>query len=223
MLLLCLPIGLASPHRPVSATTRLFLIRHALVEPSARATLYGAADVALCALALAADAERYRWLARRLPVPARWVVSPLARTRHTAAAIFAAGYPETELETEPRLVEQHLGAWQGISHEELTQRLTQPPHPFWPHAAEERPPGGESIADVIARVGPALEDLAHRHAGEDVVVVAHGGTIRAAIAHAMGLSPAQALCFSVKNLSLTRLERHGGHWRVASVNEEPFA
>ena len=201
--------------------TRLFLIRHALVEPSARATYYGDADVALCALALAADAAAYRSLARRLPRPAHWVTTPLQRTRHTAAAIFAAGYPETEAEVEPRFREQHLGAWQGMSHEALVDRLTHPPHPFWPHAAEERPPGGESIADVIGRVGPALDSLAERHAGRDVVVVAHGGTIRAAIAHVMGLSPHQALCFSVKNLSVSRLERHGREWRVASVNEEP--
>ena len=45
--------------------------------------------------------------------------------------------------------------------------------------------------------------------------------IRAAVAHAMGLDPHQAFQFSVRNLSLTRLEHHAGHWRVASVNEEP--
>jgi broad specificity phosphatase PhoE len=204
-------------------TARLFLIRHALVEPSARATFYGDSDVALCALALAADAACYRWLARRLPAPALWLTTPLQRTRHTASAIFAAGYPGTAPEVEPALAEQHLGAWQGTTHEALTERLSHPPHPFWPHGAEERPPGGESISDVIARVGPAIERLADRVPDGDAVVVAHGGTIRAAIAHAMGLSADQALRFSVKNLSLTRLERQGRQWRVASVNEEPFA
>ena len=204
-------------------TARLFLIRHALVEPSARATFYGDSDVALCALALAADAACYRWLARRLPAPALWLTTPLQRTRHTASAIFAAGYPGTTPEVEPALAEQHLGAWQGTTHEALTERLSHPPPPFWPHGADERPPGGESISDVIARVGPAIERLADRVPDADAVVVAHGGTIRAAVAHAMGLSADQALRFSVKNLSLTRLERQGRQWRVASVNEEPFA
>lgn len=204
-------------------TSRLFLIRHALVEPSARVTLYGDADVALCALALAADAACYRWLARHLPAPAHWVTTPLQRTRHTADAIFAAGYPAATPEVEPALAEQHLGAWQGITHEALTERLSRPPHPFWPHGADERPPGGESITDVIARVAPVIERLADRVPDGDAVVVAHGGTIRAAIAHALGLSAEQALRFSVKNLSLTRLERQGRQWRVASVNEEPFA
>ncbi len=202
--------------------TRLFLIRHALVEPSARAMLYGAMDVPLCAVALQEEAALYRWLAARLPRPAHWVTSQLARTKATAAAIFAAGYPAQPLATEPDLAEQHLGEWQGIPHEALVEKLRHPPHPFWPHAAEEEPPGGESFAQVRARVGPVLDRLAERHPGEDVVIVAHGGSIRASLAHAMDLSGHQALAFSIRNLGLTRLEKQGTDWRVAAVNEEPW-
>jgi broad specificity phosphatase PhoE len=201
--------------------TRFFLIRHAIVEPSARTVMYGDMDVAICALALVQDAAAYEWLAARLPAGARWFTTPLARTRSTAAAIFAAGYPEAETEVEPRFVEQHLGEWQGITHEEFTARLTAPPHPFWPHAADERPPGGETLGDVIGRVGPALEDMAEQMPDQDVVIIAHGGSIRAALAYALRLDAHQAFQFSVKNLSLTRLERHGADWRVVSVNEEP--
>ncbi len=182
--------------------------------------MYGAMDVALCDITLREEAASYRWLASRLPSPARWVVTPLSRTRATAAAVFAAGYPEAGFVTEPDLQEQHLGEWQGLSHDAFAERLRQPPHPFWPHHGEERPPGGESFGDVVARVGPVIERLAD--GGGDVVVVAHGGSIRAAVAHAMGLTAHQALAFSIKNLSLTRLERQGGDWRVAAVNEEPF-
>lgn len=179
-------------------------------------------DVALCDLALREEAALYRWLAFRLPRPAHWVTSTLSRTRATAAAIFAAGYPEQPLEEEPDLAEQHLGEWQGITHEALTERLRHPPHPFWPHGAEEKPPGGESFSDLQARVAPVMERLVEQHQGEDVVIVAHGGSIRAALAHALGLTPHQALVFSIKNLGLTRLERHGPDWRVAAVNEEPW-
>ena len=140
--------------------TRLFLIRHALVEPSARATFYGSMDVALCDLALQEEAALYRWLAFRLPRPAAWICTNLARTRATAAAIFAAGYPDQPLAVEPDLAEQFLGEWQGIPHEALVERLRHPPHPFWPHAAEEQPPGGESFAQVQARVGAVLERIA---------------------------------------------------------------
>ncbi len=202
--------------------TRFHLIRHALVDPQARTLFYGAMDVALCEIALKQDAALFRWLAARLPRPAVWVTSQLVRTKATARAIFAAGYPEQELATEPGLAEQHLGEWQGLPHDEVAARLRHPAHPFWPHAAEEEPPGGESFATVAARVGQVLDRLAEAHAGEDVVVVAHGGSIRAAIAHALGLTGHQALAFSIRNLGVTRLERHGGDWRVSAVNEEPW-
>jgi broad specificity phosphatase PhoE len=208
--------------RAVSTTTRIFLIRHALVEPSARLTMYGTMDVGLCELALRQEAASYRWLAARLPQPARWLVTPLSRTRATAAAVFAAGYPQSELEVEDDLIEQRLGEWQGLPHDVFFERLRHPPHPFWSIHAEERPPGGESFGDVVARVGPTLERLVEENAGGDLVIVAHGGSIRAAIAHAMGVSGHAVLAFSVKNLSLTRLEKVGSDWRVAAVNEEPF-
>ena len=183
---------------------------------------YGAMDVPLCDLALKQDASLFRWLAARLPRPAVWVTSNLARTRATAAAVFAAGYPEQDMATEPGLAEQHLGEWQGLPHEALAAKLRHPAHPFWPHAAEEEPPGGESFATVAARVGEVLDRLAEAHKGEDVVVVAHGGSIRAAIAHALGLTGHQALAFSIRNLGVTRMERQGGDWRVSAVNEEPW-
>ena len=202
--------------------TRFFLIRHALVEPSARAILYGNMDVALCDLAMREEAALYRWLAARLPAPARWFVTNLSRTRATAAAIFAAGHPQSALETEPQFAEQSLGDWQGIPHDALPALLSHTPHPFWPHHGEEKPPGGESFREVLARVGGALERIADALEGQDVVIVAHGGSIRAALAHAMDLRPDQALNFSIRNLSLSRIEKHGADWRVVSVNEEPW-
>ena len=203
-------------------TTRFHLIRHALVTAEARTMLYGSMDVALCDQALVEEAALYRWLAARLPAGAAWVTSPLSRTRATAAAIFAAGYNSRPIAEEPGLVEQHLGEWQGIRHEDLVNRLKHPAHPFWPHGGEEKPPGGEAFADVVARVGPVLERYATLHAGGDVVIVAHGGSIRAAIAHAMTLTAHQALSFSIRNLGLTRLVKQGTDWQVASVNEEPW-
>jgi broad specificity phosphatase PhoE len=77
------------------------------------------------------------------------------------------------------------------------------------------------MSDVILRVGACLERLADRHAGEDVVAVAHGGAIRAAVAHALDIGPDNALHLSVQNLSLTRIERTPQGWRVVCVNELP--
>jgi broad specificity phosphatase PhoE len=195
-----------------------------MVAPAARAMLYGAMDVGICDATMRQEAALYRWLAHRLPRPAAsWVVSSLSRTRRTAEAIFAAGYPEQALRTEPDLREQELGDWQGIPHEALVERLRHPPHPFWPHGAEEQPPGGESLTQLRARVAPVIDRLARDHEGGEVVIVAHGGTIRAALAHVLGLTPHQSLIFSIRNLGLTRLEKRGDDWRIEAVNEEPWA
>ena len=201
--------------------TNFWLIRHALVDENARAILYGTMDVELCPSTLIEQAPMYQALARRLPQPALWSVTPLSRTRRTAEAIFAAGYPRVPLAVEPDLIEQSLGDWQGLPHAELPARLKYPVPPFWPLSGLEHPPGGETLGHVITRVGKALERLAAAHPGQDLVIVMHGGAIRAAVAHALRIAPDTALLLSVQNLSLTRLERHPAAWRVVCVNELP--
>jgi len=201
--------------------TSFWLIRHALVEENARAFLYGVMDVPLCETTLLEQAPMYRSLAARLPRPADWLVSPLSRTRRTAETIFAHGYPSQELVVEPDLIEQSLGEWQGLPHHELPAKLQYPAHAFWPLAGQEKPPGGESMAEVITRVGAAIERLAETHAGREVVIVSHGGAIRGAIAHALRIGPDNALHMSIQNLSLSRLERTPDGWRVVCVNALP--
>ena len=201
--------------------TNFWLIRHAIVDENARAMLYGVMDVPLCETSLLEQAPMYRALATRLPRPAAWKVTPLSRTRRTAEAIFAAGYPRAEPEVEPALIEQSLGEWQGLPHAELPERLTLPKHAFWPLAGHERPPGGETLAEVIDRVGAALERLAAQHPSQDVVAVSHGGAIRAAVAYCLRVGADNALHLTVQNLSLTRLERSPEGWRVICVNELP--
>jgi alpha-ribazole phosphatase len=198
--------------------TRFWLIRHALVEENARATLYGILDVELCPHTLESQRPNYAALASALPHPAVWYVTPLSRTRRTAEAILAGGYGGVELNVEPGLIEQNLGAWQGLAHADVPQHLSEPPHPFWPLSGTERPPGGESMQDVILRVGMAMERLALRHEGHDIVIVSHGGAIRAAVAHALGIAANNALHLSVQNISLTRMDRLEEGWRVNTVN-----
>jgi alpha-ribazole phosphatase len=200
-------------------TTRFWLIRHALVDPEARKRLYGTDDVGICEDTMAAQAEAYAALGRRLPRPAAWLVTPLSRTLRTAEAIFAAGYPDVPLAVEPGLIEQSFGTLQGTPGAQLSEKLALPAHDFWPTSHAERPEGGESFEDVIARVGEVISRLAAAHAGQDIVAVCHGGVIRAAVASVLQLGGEQALRLTVGNISLTRIERRGAAWRVVSCNE----
>ena len=208
---------------PTTAVTRIWLVRHAIVEQNARARLYGTHDVPLCPDSLVAQTPTYRALASWLPSEAVWMVTPLQRTRRTAAAIAGQAMELGRITSapivEPGLIEQDLGAWQGLLPAELPPKLTLPPHGFWPIDPDELPPGGESFAQMCVRVGETLERLRRDHGGREIVAVSHGGAIRAACAHALGCTPRAALHFAIQNLSVTILEHRAQGWRVLCVNE----
>ncbi|KAB2886264.1 MAG: histidine phosphatase family protein [Albidovulum sp.] len=186
------------------AATELILIRHAPAQAGGR--LCGRTDVAADCSDLAALA------ALRLGVgdPGRIVVSPALRCRQTAAAL----WPDAGAEENPALWEQDFGAWDGRATGEIPDL-----GPMTSSAlAEHRPPGGESFADVCARVGPALTALA---TGGRVTIVAHAGTVRAGLALALG-AVAPALGFIVAPLSMTRVTAlPAGAWSIGTVNWRP--
>ncbi|MDE1896846.1 MAG: histidine phosphatase family protein [Rhodospirillales bacterium] len=198
---------------------QFWLIRHALVHRDSLAFLYGTDDVPVCDETMAAQCSAYSAMAARLPHPARVVCTPLSRTQRTADALVRAGYPEHERLIDPAFIEQDFGDWQGVPISQFEERGHDERHPFWPIHAAETPPGGESFAHLIERVGAGLEALCKTAKGQNTIIVSHGGAIRAAIAHAMGLTPHQALCLQIDNISLTRLEHGPRGWRVLSVNE----
>ncbi len=199
---------------------RLWFVRHALVDQKALAFLYGSDDVAICETSMLADGGRYAAIAARLPAKAQVVITPLSRTRLTFEALVRAGYPDQPPVVEPDFVEQDFGQWQGRAITEFASRVAADRHPFWPIHAAETPPGGERFQDVIDRVGRGMERLSSSRTADDVVVISHGGAIRAACAYALGLNPHQALSLSIENISLTRLERQDSDWRLISLNEQ---
>ena len=204
----------------MSSVTRWWWVRHAPVPDNGR--IYGQRDLSCdCS-----NAAVFTDLAAFLPAGAVWVTSNLVRTVETARAILASD-PQKLSGIEPTAVrdfaEQHLGEWQGLERAAFYAARRVGTHRFWFAPAHERPPGGESFADLVGRVAPAIEQLSREHAGRDIVAITHGGTIRAALAHALGLPHQAALAFATDNCSLTRLDRlpgadDAGLWRVVMVN-----
>ena len=181
--------------------TELMLIRHAPALHGGR--LCGRTDVP----ADCSDAARIAALRDRIGRPDRILVSPALRCRQTAAAL----WPDlTEPETDAVLWEQDFGDWEGMAFADLPDIGAMSCGALAAH----RPPGGESFADLCARVAPALSAVR----GARVAIVAHAGVVRAGLALALGTVPA-ALGFEVAPLSLTRLTSlGGGRWSVGTVN-----
>jgi alpha-ribazole phosphatase len=201
--------------------TRWWWIRHAPVTETG-GRIYGSTDPK-------ADVDHphaYGALHEILPEDAVWVTSHLTRTKQTAAAIAEAGGRRIAPLEEPDLGEQNFGAWHGLTYDEVNAFADS--HRFWLAPASHRPPEGESFADLTIRVSRVIHRLTDENAGRDIVAVAHGGTIRAALGVALELEPEDALKFATDNLSLTRLDHHaasGGHdavWRVTWMNRPPI-
>jgi alpha-ribazole phosphatase len=186
----------------MASETRLWLIRHAPVD-GPRGVIHGPdapADLG--------DAAAFAALAARLPQPALAVCSPARRTWETARMLGLDPVREANFR------EQDFGAWTGRRHGDLLAELGDAYHEFWKSPASNRPPGGESFVDQIARASAGLAALP---AG-DVVLVVHSGTIRAALAIALDLAPESALRFVIDPLSLTRIDRLDKGWRIGAVN-----
>jgi broad specificity phosphatase PhoE len=201
-------------------TTSFWWVRHAPVAHGGR--IYGQTDLSCdCS-----ETALFTGLAEKLPRSATWVTSNLRRTHETAAAIIRAGLLGPEPITLPELAEQDFGEWQGLTYEELEESRAGDFHRFWHAPAHETPPSGESFISVIERVSRAIHRLVETYPGRDIIAVAHGGTIRAALALALDLDPEAALAFTIENCSLTRIDRIDGPgmghgWRVVRVNQPP--
>ncbi|WP_414643135.1 histidine phosphatase family protein [Bradyrhizobium sp.] len=184
-------------------STILWLIRHAAVD-GPPGTIWPAdapADLG--------DHASFDRLRARLPKNANAYASPAQRTIATAKAL------QLDPALAPEFSEQDFGAWTGKRHDDLAATGGQAYAQFWKDPARSTPPGGESFADQIVRVRRGLELIE----SDTAILVVHSGTVRAALCIALDSAPETALRFVIDPLSLTRIDRLDGGWRVRSVNE----
>jgi broad specificity phosphatase PhoE len=115
--------------------------------------------------------ERARLIAARFD-PVALYASPFVRALETARLIGSVlGLAPIVVDA---LQEQDFGQLRGQGYDSVRS------DPTW-HTDRwrYRPPGGETLEEVFHRVGPALDAIADRHLGQQVVVVSHGGVMAA--------------------------------------------
>jgi broad specificity phosphatase PhoE len=184
----------------------LVLVRHGRTEWNRERRLVGRSDVELDEV----GREQARRVGRRLTGVVELRTSPLRRARETAE-LLGIGLDAT---VDEAFIELDYGSSEGLMLTEVTPER-------WATVRADvttRWPGGESLADVQARVGDACEALfdreghgARREEG-DVVVVSHVGPIKAAVAWALGAGADLALKLQLDNGSITTIL-----WRSAPV------
>ncbi|MDX6646933.1 MAG: alpha-ribazole phosphatase [Miltoncostaeaceae bacterium] len=181
---------------------RVVAVRHAAVGPAAAGRWAGCRfDPDADPAALWALRPTLLELARAHP-PARVVASPSRRARQTAALL---GRP---VEVDARLAERDFGDWEGLSIAECLATVD-------PDALADAErylaipiPGAEPAASVLARGRALWEELA---AAQGVVwCVGHGGSVRALIAAARGVSLAEAFRRPLPPGAVVLLPQAGG-------------
>ena len=188
---------LVSPHavRASVVATRWWWVRHAPVREDG-GCIYGQKDIGCDT----SDREVFEAVAKILPRHAVWYASNLKRTHQTADAIWAAGFPQAVGHA------ARAGARRAASRRVAgLEPRGVPRQPaarcsYWFAPIDEPAPGGESFMDLYNRVRGAIERINVEHAGRDVIAVAHGGTIKAAVGLALGDQPEKGLAFDHRQL-----------------------
>jgi alpha-ribazole phosphatase len=213
---------MSNPDQPSNGvvTTRWWWVRHAPVRED-NGCIYGQEDLGCDT----SDRVVFEAVGKILPRNAVWYASNLKRTHQTAAAIWAAGFPKpASMQHVAALAEQHLGEFQGMNRAAFL--ASQPVGSQWFGPIDKPAPGGESFMDLYNRVRGAILRINAEDAGKDIIAVAHGGTIKAAVGLALGNQPDKGLLFTIDNCSVTLLDHiaSAGHngWRLPMVNQQPW-
>ena len=169
----------------------LFLLRHGPTEAFAKGAPLGRLDLPV--LGQGWPKVKAHLLTLGLE---RVLTSDLVRARAHALDL---GLPTGIL---PGLGEQHFGAWEGRPWADNPDTEA-----FFQDPAGCAPPGGESFLQCAQR---AIEAYQGAQEGPGaLLVLAHGGSLRAILAHTLGLPVARALDLDWRPFGLTRVDRYG--------------
>lgn len=190
---------------------QVMLVRHGETEANLSGKLQGRIDVPLSATGYERTVELRPHVSAFQPDLV--LSSPLSRATSSVAAL------DLALDrTDERLSQGSLGEWEGRDADELRAAFPDE-YRAW-RDGNHTPPGGESLADFEARVVEVLIELADGDA-DRIVVVTHGGVIRAALAGLVGITAEQLA--EHRHSAFSIIERKAGRWRLVEFNVRPVS
>lgn len=196
----------------------LILVRHGDSEATPGLCI-GRTDVALSSSGfLAIQRLAAHW---NDPAPRFLFTSDLRRAQQSAQ-VFAARFA-TEPLADPRLREVDLGEWDGRRWEAIVREDDARYRHWADNWVIQEAPGGESFSDVMRRTGTWLAALLGSTQDEDcVLAIAHAGSIRALLCHALGLPPARAFALQLGHARASRVRYRLGQFEVSYTNASRF-
>ncbi|MDR6369986.1 2,3-bisphosphoglycerate-dependent phosphoglycerate mutase [Chryseobacterium bernardetii] len=122
--------------------------------------------------------------------------SALIRAQHTLSIILnEIGNPNIPVIKDKALNERSYGNLEGLNKAETALKYGDEQVHIWRRSYDVIPPGGESLKDTYNRVIPYFENQIRPllKQGENVLIVAHGNSLRALIMYLEHLSPEEIL------------------------------
>jgi len=153
-------------------------------------------------------AAKARALAGALRRPDRAWTSPAARAAQTAQALGLAATPDAALR------DCDYGHWAGCRLDAL-EAAEPEAVARWLSDPAAAPHGGESIVDLVRRIGAWL-DVRSREPGHTIAVT-HAAIIRAALVHALQAGPRSFWRIDIAPLARVTLSGGAGLWRVQGI------
>lgn len=126
--------------------------------------------------------------------------SVLTRAIHTLQIILAAIKQENiPIIKDQALNERHYGQLQGMNKDEMRKKFGEDQVKLWRRSFDVAPPEGESLKDTAARAIPFFEAriLMDLKAGKNVIVAAHGNSLRSIVMHLDRLSKEEVLALEI--------------------------
>ncbi len=204
--------------RSRGAGVRLVLIRHgqtAWNEGAGQERFRGRTDLPLDEVGQA----QARAVAARLAGEslAALYASPLLRARQTIAPL--AEKLGLAIQPHEGLLDIHYGEWQGLTHAQAAAAYPEM-YALWRTTPRQvHLPGGESLADVQARLCSLLDELAARHPGQTVVLVGHQMVNKILACTLLGLDLDQIWQVRQDTANLSLFQRGDEAWHTLSLND----
>jgi len=193
-------------------TTRFCLIRHGETDWNRERRLQGHLDIPLNQQGMAQAERLANALLRQQLQFAALHVSELTRARQTAAAI--SQRLDLPLQTHRELKERHYGAFQGRTFDEAREHI---PQVYRLHKERDLHfdlQGGESLLAFQQRIMHCMQQLAEQYAGQQILVVSHGGVLEMVYRTASGKGLSGARDFPIPNAALNWVSYQDGNWHI---------
>ena len=177
----------------------IYITRHGETEWNAEGRIQGHTDVPLSER----GREQAQMLARRLSrvrIDAAYS-SDLSRAAETARVALVER--DISIDFTEELREYNKGVFEGLTETEYRDKYPELYEPSMANDLDFAPPNGETIRETSARLDGIVQRVKWTHMDENVLIVGHGGSLRAGIVSLLDLPLEANWKFAMHNCSLT--------------------